>query len=143
MGHFPEVSTGSRIDPQVRGALRLKRQLSQDYRPRPKRPNEVGIKPEGRARCGVLSGTSSWNGRPARADEQAIKDLIDQCRKTQVTKLETEIFAQKKRLADAERKLAVRDAKFATESERIANTKVPRALRKLALVLDNRPHSDD
>jgi putative SOS response-associated peptidase YedK len=76
-------------------------------------------------------------------EEQAIKDLIDQYRKAQATKLETEIFAQKKRLADAERKLAEKETRTATEGKRIAASKVSQALRRLALVADNRPHMND
>jgi hypothetical protein len=39
-------------------------------------------------------------------EERAIKELVDQYRKGQVTKLEMEIFAQRKRQAEGERKLA-------------------------------------
>jgi putative SOS response-associated peptidase YedK len=76
-------------------------------------------------------------------EEFAIKDLIDQYRKDQISKLETEIFAQKKRLADAERKLTVKETKAAAESQRIASTKVKQALGKLALMADDRPHEND
>jgi putative SOS response-associated peptidase YedK len=75
--------------------------------------------------------------------EGAIKGLSDQYRKAQVTKLETEIFAQKKRLADAERKLAMKETKAAIESKRIAETKVRQARGKLALLTDDRPHAND
>jgi hypothetical protein len=44
----------------------------------------------------------------------------------EITKLEREVFAQKKRLADAERTLASKTTKAATESQRIA-TKQDRA----------------
>jgi putative SOS response-associated peptidase YedK len=80
---------------------------------------------------------------PQNEEERVIKGLIDQYRKTQATKLETEIFTQRKRQADAERKLAVKATKAATESKRIAETKVKQALGKLALVTDDRPHSND
>jgi putative SOS response-associated peptidase YedK len=76
-------------------------------------------------------------------DERAIKDLIDQYRKAQVSKLETEIFTQKKRLADAERKLAVKEIKAASESKRIAASKVQQAMGKLSLLSDERPHAND
>jgi len=80
---------------------------------------------------------------PQTDEERAIKALIDQYRKAQVTKLETEIFAQKKRLADAERKLAVKETKAAAESKRIAETKVKQGMGKLALLTDDKPHSND
>ena len=77
------------------------------------------------------------------AEERAILDLIEQYRKGQVTKLETEIFAQKKRLADAERVLAVKETKAAAESKRIAGTKVKQAMGKLGLLTDDKPHAND
>jgi putative SOS response-associated peptidase YedK len=80
---------------------------------------------------------------PKTDEERAIKALVDKYRQAQVTKLETEIFAQKKRLADADRKLAVKETKAAAESKRIAGTKVEQALRKLSLLTDDRPHSND
>ncbi len=80
---------------------------------------------------------------PQTNEERAIKSLVDQYRKAQVTKLETEIFAQRKRLADAERKLAVKETKAAAESKRIAGTKVEQAMRKLSLLTDDKPHSND
>ena len=76
-------------------------------------------------------------------EERAIKELIEQYRKDQVTKLEMEIFTQKKRVADAERKLAIKETKAAAESKRIAGSKVVQALRKLSLVSDDKPHSND
>jgi putative SOS response-associated peptidase YedK len=80
---------------------------------------------------------------PQNEEERAIKALSDQYRKAQVSKLETEIFAQKKRLADADRKLAVKETKAAAESKRVAETKVRQALGKLALLTDDKPHSND
>ena len=80
---------------------------------------------------------------PKIPEERAIKALIDQYRKNQVTQLQMQIFAQKKRLADAERKLAVKQTKAAAESKRIAGTKVQQALGKLSLLSDEKPHSND
>jgi putative SOS response-associated peptidase YedK len=76
-------------------------------------------------------------------EERAIKDLIDQYRRDQVTKFETEIFAQRKRQGDAERKLAVKQTKAAAESMRIATTKVQQVMRKLSLLTDNKPDLND
>ncbi|HTV80277.1 MAG TPA: SOS response-associated peptidase family protein [Steroidobacteraceae bacterium] len=76
-------------------------------------------------------------------EERAIRDLGDRYRSAQVGKLETEIFAQRKRLADAERKLALKPTKAAAESRRIATGKVQQLLGKLALLKDGRPHVDD
>ncbi|HTB65941.1 MAG TPA: hypothetical protein VK727_06900, partial [Steroidobacteraceae bacterium] len=69
-------------------------------------------------------------------EERAIGGLVDQYRSGQVTKLETEIFAQRKRQAEAERKLAVKQTKAAAESMRIATSKVQQAMGKLSLLTD-------
>lgn len=80
---------------------------------------------------------------PQTDEEHAIKDLIDQYRKGQVTKLETEIFAQRKRQAEAERKLAAKQTKAAAASMRIATSKVQQAMGKLSLLTDQQPHAND
>jgi putative SOS response-associated peptidase YedK len=80
---------------------------------------------------------------PQTDEERAIKELVDQYRKAQVTKLETEIFAQRKRQGEAERKLAVKQTKAAAESMRVATSKVQQAMRKLSLLTDDKPHSND
>jgi putative SOS response-associated peptidase YedK len=80
---------------------------------------------------------------PKTTEERAIKALVDQFRSTQRTKLETDIFTQRKRLADAERKLAVKETKAAAESQRIARTKVQQAMGKLSRLADDRPHAND
>ncbi len=74
-----------------------------------------------------------WFDHPGTAGEQRIKALIDEYRAGMVTRLEQELFAQKKRLADAERKLAVKETRAALESKRIATDKVARALGNLPL----------
>ncbi len=76
---------------------------------------------------------------PKTDEERAIKDLVDQFRKAQIQETEAKIFAQRKRVADAERKLAVKQTKAAAESMRIATTKVQLAMRKLALLTDDNP----
>lgn len=80
---------------------------------------------------------------PASPVERDIKALIEEYRSAEVTKLETEIFAQKKRLADAERKLKLKETKAALESQRIATDKVARALGRLPLLKDTKPHKSD
>ena len=70
--------------------------------------------------------------QPATADERRIKQLIDAWDKVQASKLEQELFKQRKRLADAERALQSKTTKAATESRRIAMAKVEWALGKLS-----------
>jgi putative SOS response-associated peptidase YedK len=69
---------------------------------------------------------------PQTDDERTIKALIDDYDRRQAATLEQELFKQRKRLADAERTLQVRTTKAATESRRIATSKVEWALGKLA-----------
>lgn len=61
-----------------------------------------------------------------------IRELIDQYKAQQATKLEQELFKQRKRLADAERSLLTKTTKAATESQRIATSKMAWAQGKLA-----------
>ena len=74
-----------------------------------------------------------WFDRPESAVEHRIRGHIDAYRTATVTRLETEIFAQRKRLAEAERKLATRATKAASESKRIAGDKISAALARLPL----------
>ena len=69
---------------------------------------------------------------PQTDDERTIKSLIDDYDREQASKLEQEVFKQRKRLADAERVLRSKSTKAATESKRIAISKVEWALGKLA-----------
>lgn len=81
--------------------------------------------------------------QPRSAEEKRIKDLIDQHRATQTAKFEQDLFVQKKRLADAERKLKVKETKAALNDKRIAATKIETYLEKLALFRGTQPHADD
>ena len=65
---------------------------------------------------------------PKNDSELKIKTFIDEYRSAEITKLEREVFAQKKRLADAERTLASKPTKAAAESQRIAGNKIELAL---------------
>ena len=69
---------------------------------------------------------------PQNDAERKIKGLIDEFDKQQASKLEQEVFKQKKRLADAERTLQTKTTKAAIESRRIATDKIAWALGKLA-----------
>lgn len=69
---------------------------------------------------------------PQTDEEREIKALIDAYNAQQATKLEEELFKQRKRLADAERTLQTKTTKAATESKRIATDKVEWCLGKLS-----------
>jgi putative SOS response-associated peptidase YedK len=81
-----------------------------------------------------------WFDEPKSDRERRIKTLIDQYRDAETTKLEREVFAQSKRLADAERILAVKPTKAATESKRIAGDKIEKALTRLERLKATKPH---
>ena len=70
-------------------------------------------------------------------------DIIDAWDTDQASKLEQELFKQRKRLADAERTLQSKTTKAATESRRIATAKVEWALGKLAALRRTTPVDDD
>lgn len=80
---------------------------------------------------------------PKSPEERRIKDLIDQHRAVTITRLEQDLFAQKKRLADAQRKLNVKETKTALEDQRIASAKIKASLEKLTLLKGTQPHADD
>jgi putative SOS response-associated peptidase YedK len=80
---------------------------------------------------------------PKSEQEQRLRSLLDRYRESNVTKLEQELFAQKKRLADAQRKLKDKETKSARNDERIAGNKIEVALEKLALLKGTQPHKND
>jgi len=69
---------------------------------------------------------------PETDEERQIQALIDEYDKQQASKLEQELFKQRKRLADAERTLQTKTTKAATESKCIATDKVEWYLGKLS-----------
>uniref|UniRef100_C5CKZ5 SOS response-associated peptidase YedK n=1 Tax=Variovorax paradoxus (strain S110) TaxID=543728 RepID=C5CKZ5_VARPS len=69
---------------------------------------------------------------PESDEEREIKGLIDAFNAEQAMALEQDLFKQRKRLADAERKLQVKATKKAAEDVRIATAKIEWGLGKLA-----------
>lgn len=61
---------------------------------------------------------------PQSAEELEIRSLIEQHRSEEAMRLEEDLFKQRRRLADAERSLAIKTTKGALESQRIASEKV-------------------
>jgi putative SOS response-associated peptidase YedK len=81
-----------------------------------------------------------WFDEPKNDAERRIKALIDEYRATETSKLEREVFAQKKRLGDAERTLASKPTKAVAESKRIATDKIEKALTRLDRLKATKPH---
>lgn len=80
---------------------------------------------------------------PQNEDERHIKTLIDAFRASESTRFEQEIFKQRSRLVEAERKLQVKATKAATESRRIATHKIEWAMDKLADLRRTEPKDND
>jgi len=87
----------------------------------------------------IARAVDRWFDEPASDRERAIKALIDQHRSSMIARLEKELFTQRKRLVDAERKLAAKPTKAATESARIAGDKIEKARRDLPLYTGDAP----
>ena len=81
-----------------------------------------------------------WFDEPKTDAERKIKALVDDFRASETTKIEREVFAQRKRLADAERTLASKPTKAAAESKRIAGDKIERAMTRLERLKAVKPH---
>jgi putative SOS response-associated peptidase YedK len=69
---------------------------------------------------------------PQNDKERQIKAAIDAFHEAEQSRIEQALFKQRKRLADAQRSLAAKTTKAATESQRIAGSKIERALERLA-----------
>ncbi|MBL6752216.1 MAG: hypothetical protein ISP90_16980 [Nevskia sp.] len=65
---------------------------------------------------------------PQTAEERRVKALINEWDAGQARKLEADLFKQRARLVDAERKLKAKPTKAAAESKRIAAEKISWAL---------------
>lgn len=69
---------------------------------------------------------------PQTAEEREVKQAIDERNAAAASKFEEDLFKQRARLVEAERKLQVKVTKAATESQRIASSKVEWCKGKLA-----------
>lgn len=76
-------------------------------------------------------------------DGKEIQRLIREYDAEQITKLEQDLFKQKKRLADAERALQTKTTKKAQEDQRIATDKIEWAKGKLAALKRTEPAGED
>lgn len=84
-----------------------------------------------------------WFGAPGSEAGRRIQALIARRNAAMVEKLTTEIFRQRRRLADAERALATRPTKKASEDRRIATAKIEQSLRRLPLYQGSAPTALD
>jgi putative SOS response-associated peptidase YedK len=84
------------------------------------------------ARIKIAKAMDASFSEPQNEAERRIEALIGEYDARQTTKLEQELFKQRKRLADAERTLQAKTTKAAIESKRIATDKIAWVLGKLA-----------
>ena len=80
----------------------------------------------------IPKGMDAAFATPADEGEREIRGAIEAFDRQAATKLEQELFKQKKRLADAERMLQTKTTKAAVESRRIATEKIAWVLGKLS-----------
>lgn len=99
------------------------------------RDRTVGVK--------IPKAIDAWFANPRNDDERQIKVLIDTFNATHASRLEQELFKQRKRLADAERTLQTRTTKKAVEDQRIATNKVDQILQKLGDLKRTEPKDRD
>ncbi|WP_295638333.1 SOS response-associated peptidase family protein [uncultured Methylibium sp.] len=84
------------------------------------------------ARVPIPKAMEATFAEPASDDERQVKMLIDEFKAEETTRLEQELFKQRKRLADAERTLQTKTTKAFLENKRIAGDKIEWALGKLS-----------
>lgn len=95
------------------------------------------------AKLTIPRAVERWFEEPQSPIEREIADLVRAHRAAQTADLERELFAQRKRLADADRKLAIKPTKAAAESRRIATDKSSKLLERLQLLRDPTARAND
>jgi putative SOS response-associated peptidase YedK len=81
----------------------------------------------------IMRGVERWFDQPQSPAAQRIHALISAFNQAQVTELTQGLFAQRQRLAEAKRQMAVKPTKKAAEAQRIAASKIDKALLTLPL----------
>ncbi|MYM92557.1 SOS response-associated peptidase family protein [Duganella vulcania] len=75
--------------------------------------------------------TEAFKALPQSVDEERCRDLVLAYEAAEAARIEADLFGLRRRLADAQRSLAVKPTKKASEDQRIAGNKIERALSKL------------
>jgi putative SOS response-associated peptidase YedK len=95
------------------------------------------------AKVKLPKGTDALFADDASEEAAEIRRLIGKFNARQTERLEQELFKQRRRLADAERALQAKTTKSATESRRIAGSKIDWCLGKLAERRRSEPIEED
>jgi putative SOS response-associated peptidase YedK len=95
------------------------------------------------SRIRIPKGMDANFANPQTDLEHSIALMISEFNKAELARHEQELFKQRKRLADADRKLQVRTTKAADESRRIATSKVRLLLARIADIKRTAPAARD
>lgn len=98
---------------------------------------------EGISKAKIPKAMEDSFAEPETDAEREIKELIDRFNADQATRLEQDLFKQRKRLAEAERSLQLKVTKAATESQRIATDKIAWTRGKLEDIQRTEPKARD
>lgn len=98
---------------------------------------------EGKKRPRTPKAMDDAFGQGTSPAERAIAAAVGQWSMTEIQILEQEIFAQRRRLADAERALQVKPTKMAKNELGVAGRRIDRALAKLASLKCSQPEAGD
>jgi putative SOS response-associated peptidase YedK len=98
---------------------------------------------EGASKAKIPKAMEDAFAEPQTDAEREIKASIDKFNGEQASKLEQDLFKQRKRLADAERTLQTKVTKAAAESQRIATDKIAWTLGKLEDIQRTEPKERD
>lgn len=80
---------------------------------------------------------------PQNPEEERIQSYIAQHREATTKKLEAELFRQRRRLVDAERKLTLKETKAAREAQRISTNKIAWCAKTLSRLHNVMPEDND
>lgn len=104
---------------------------------------ELFYKRKNGARVLIAKGMEDAFASSTEPELSEIRAMLEEHAAGEASRLEQEVFAQRTRLVEAERKLQVKVTKGATESKRIAGDKIERALSKLADLRRREPKGRD
>lgn len=95
------------------------------------------------AKIKVPKAIESWFSHPHSDEERDVRRVIEEFNTAEATRVEQELFKQRKRLADAQRSLQIKTTKAALESQRIGTGKVEWCLSRLADLRRTEPEDRD
>ncbi len=98
---------------------------------------------DGGSKLMIPRGLENAFANPQSDEEREIWEMVLAHRRLQSSKFEEELFTQRARLVEAERKLLKKETKGALESQRIATNKIERARQKIAEMHRTEDHPSD